>query len=157
MDIPKILIIDVDGVMTTGQFIYSKYGKEYKIFGSHDTDGLDILKNKIKIIFITADKKGLAISKRRIQTDLGYKLFLVNHNDRYNFIKKYGMKKVIYIGDGYYDAQILKDVLFGIAPKNARIEAKKTANFITNSNSGEGAILDAAIKINRKFFLKLKK
>ena len=67
------------------------------------------------------------------------------------------MKKVIYIGDGYYDAQILKDVLFGIAPKNARIEAKKTANFITNSNSGEGAILDAAIKINRKFFLKLKK
>ena len=67
------------------------------------------------------------------------------------------MKKVIYIGDGYYDAQILKDVLFGIAPKNARIEAKKKANFITNSNSGEGAILDAAIKINRKFFFKLKK
>ena len=46
MDIPKILIIDVDGVMTTGQFIYSKYGKEYKIFGPHDTDGLDILKKK---------------------------------------------------------------------------------------------------------------
>jgi 3-deoxy-D-manno-octulosonate 8-phosphate phosphatase (KDO 8-P phosphatase) len=151
-NIPKILVIDVDGVMTTGQFIYSKNGKEYKIFGPHDTDGLDILKKKIKIIFVTADKKGLAISKRRIETDLGYKLFLVNHHDRYKFIQKYGMKKVIYIGDGYHDAQILKDVLFAIAPKNARIEAKKTANFITNSNSGEGAILDAAIKINRKFF-----
>jgi|TARA_B110000881_G_C18222108_1_gene339492 3-deoxy-D-manno-octulosonate 8-phosphate phosphatase (KDO 8-P phosphatase) len=154
MGIPKILIIDVDGVMTTGQFIYSKKGKEYKIFGPHDTDGLDLLKKKIKIIFVTADKKGLSISKKRIEIDLGYKLFLVSHHDRYKFIKRYGVNKVIYIGDGYYDAPILKDVLFGIAPKNARIEAKRKANFITKSNSGKGAILDAAIKINSKFFLK---
>ena len=39
-------VVDVDGVMTTGQFLYSKLGKEYKIFGPHDNDGLKMLKKK---------------------------------------------------------------------------------------------------------------
>ena len=45
--IPNTFILDIDGVMTTGQFIYSKIGKEYKIFGAHDSDGLKMLKDKI--------------------------------------------------------------------------------------------------------------
>ena len=40
---PKYFILDVDGVMTTGQFFYSKDGKIYKVFGPHDSDGLKIL------------------------------------------------------------------------------------------------------------------
>ena len=35
-----IFLLDVDGVMTTGQFLYSKDGKDYKVFGPHDSDGL---------------------------------------------------------------------------------------------------------------------
>tara|TARA_A100001015_G_C14627646_1_gene570395 strand:+ start:172 stop:627 length:456 start_codon:yes stop_codon:yes gene_type:complete len=148
----KNIIIDVDGVMTTGQFIYSKSGKLFKIFGPHDTDGLNLLKKKYNISFISADKKGFKITKKRIGDDLGYKLELINAEERYMFIeKKYGLKNSIYIGDGYYDAKILKDCLFGICPKNARIEARKSANFITESNSAEGAILDAAIKIIKKY------
>ena len=37
---PKYFILDVDGVMTTGQFMYSKNGKIFKVFGPHDSDGL---------------------------------------------------------------------------------------------------------------------
>ena len=151
-NIPKILIIDVDGVMTTGQFLYSEKGKQYKIFGPHDTDGLNIIKKYIKILFVSADTKGFKISVKRIQDDLGYKIKYIHHEKRYEFIKKFGFENVIYIGDGYHDAKILKDVAFGIAPKNARIEARKAATYITPSNSGEGAILDAAIIINKKFF-----
>ncbi len=148
----KNIIIDVDGVMTTGQFIYSRSGKLFKIFGPHDTDGLNMLKEKYNISFITADKKGLKITKKRINDDLGYKLELVSAEKRYQFIeKKYGLKNSIYIGDGYYDAKILRDCFFGICPNNARIEAKKSAKFVTSSNSAEGAILDAAIKIIKKY------
>lgn len=148
---PNFLIIDVDGVMTTGQFIYSAKGKVYKIFGPHDTDGLNMLKNKLKILFITADKKGYKISEKRIVKDLGYKLILVPENKRLEFIKGFSFENTIYVGDGYYDAKILKHVCFGICPKNARIEAKKNADFITPSRSGEGVILDAAIRITKKF------
>tara|TARA_B100000902_G_scaffold387763_1_gene432369 strand:+ start:65 stop:532 length:468 start_codon:yes stop_codon:yes gene_type:complete len=149
---PKIVIIDVDGVMTTGHFFYSKLGKVFKIFGPHDTDGLNLIKKKIKILFVTADKKGFGISKKRIVDDLGYKLIYSHHDKRYDLIKKYGFENVIYIGDGIHDAKILKKSKYGISPKNARKEAKKAADHITSSNSGEGAILDAAIIINKKFF-----
>ena len=40
------LIIDIDGVMTTGQFFYSEKGKVLKVFGPHDADGLKMIKNK---------------------------------------------------------------------------------------------------------------
>lgn len=146
------LIIDVDGVMTTGQFIYSKDGKMYKIFGAHDADGLKILKDKLNIEFVSADKRGLDISKKRI-SDMGFKINLVGANDRYDFIEKnFGLQNTFYIGDGIFDAKILKDCKFGIAPKNARIEAKKFSDFITPSNSGEGAVCDACVKINKLFF-----
>ena len=151
---PKILIIDVDGVMTTGQFLYSKSGKMFKIFGPHDTDGLNLIKKKIKILFVSADKKGFSISKKRIVDELGYTLKYSHHDTRFDFIKKFGFKNVIYIGDGIHDARILKESLCGISPKNARKEAKNAANYITSSNSAEGAILDAAIIINKKFFKK---
>ena len=51
-------------------------------------------------------------------------------------------------------AKILKDCRFGITPNNARIEAKKSANYITPSKSAEGAVLDAALKILKVFKLK---
>lgn len=145
---PEFVIFDVDGVMTTGQFLYSINGKEYKVFGPHDNDGIKLICNLIKIIFITADERGYPITKRRIVDDMKQELHLVNENGRLDFIEKnYRLSNVIYMGDGYYDAAILEKCFFGIAPNNARIEAKKAANYITPSNSGEGAVLDACLKI----------
>ena len=146
------LIIDVDGVMTTGQFLYSSEGKAYKIFGPHDSDGLKMIKDKMNILFITADKRGYLISKKRIE-DMGYSIELVAEQDRHSYIKeKFGMGNTIFMGDGIFDAAILKECKFGIAPNNARIEAKEAADFITASNSAEGAVCDACIEIKRKFF-----
>ena len=71
--IPDTFILDIDGVMTTGQFLYSKKGKEYKIFGAHDSDGLKMLKDKIKILFITSDKRGFKISYQELQKILDLK------------------------------------------------------------------------------------
>jgi len=145
------LVIDIDGVMTTGQFLYSSKGKEYKLFGPHDSDGLKLISDKINITFITADKTGFSISKKRIK-DMGYQIELVTEKDRYDYVKKkFGFENTIFIGDGIFDALILRDCKFGIAPANARIEAKKFANFITPSKSAEGAVCDACILINKRF------
>ena len=123
----KNLVIDVDGVMTTGQFLYSTDGKSHKIFGSHDADGLKLIKDYFNISFITADKKGYAISEKRIK-DMGFPIELVDEKDRYSYIKeKFGFGNTIFIGDGIYDAPIIQDCIFGIAPANARVEAKKAA------------------------------
>ena len=139
-------VLDVDGVMTTGQFIYSRDGKLYKIFGPHDNDGLKMLKDKLNIFFITADKRGYPITEKRIVDDMGQKLTFVTEKDRLGYFKKnFKMNRLIYMGDGYHDAPILKDCLFGIAPNNARKEAKEAADYVTPSNAGEGAVLDACL------------
>jgi 3-deoxy-D-manno-octulosonate 8-phosphate phosphatase (KDO 8-P phosphatase) len=151
--IPKYFIIDVDGVMTTGQFLYSKNGKEFKVFGPHDNDGIKLISSLIKVVFITADKRGYAITKKRIVDDMKQRLYLVGEGDRLTYIeKKFGLRNIVYMGDGIFDAEILGRCLYGIAPKNARIEAQKAAKYITPSRSGEGAVLDACLKIQKQFF-----
>lgn len=146
------LVIDVDGVMTTGQFLYSEKGKVLKVFGPHDTDGLKLLKKKLNIAFISADKRGFKISKKRID-DMGYKIFHVKDGIRYEWIKeKFGLENTIFIGDGIFDAPIIRDCKYGIAPANARVEAKKWAKYVTPSKAAEGAVCDACIKINKVFF-----
>lgn len=150
---PQFFILDIDGVMTTGQFLYSEKGKEYKVFGAHDNDGIKLIHEKLKVVFLTADKRGFAISKKRIVADMKQKLFLISESERLEFIKtNYGLANVIYMGDGYHDANILKQCCYGIAPQNARIEAKNTADYITPSKSGEGAVLDACLHILGIYF-----
>lgn len=150
---PTIFILDIDGVMTTGQFLYSEKGKEYKIFGPHDNDGIKLIQEKIKVVFLTADERGYPISKKRIVDDMEQELILVKESERLEFIENnYGLANAIYMGDGYHDAIILKRCCYGIAPQNARIEAKDAADFITPSKSGEGAVLDACLHIIGKYF-----
>ena len=60
----KVFILDVDGVMTTGQFIYTKNGKIAKIFGPDDHDALSLIKEFVEVRFVTGDKKGFEISKK---------------------------------------------------------------------------------------------
>ena len=148
-----VFLLDVDGVMTTGQFLYSEGGKEYKVFGPHDNDGLKLIKDKATIKFITADERGFPITKKRIVDDMGFELELVSEKDRFKYIKEnYGFKNLVYMGDGYHDEKILKESMYGIAPNNARNEAKDSADYVTKSNAGEGAVLDACLKIVKEYF-----
>ena len=93
----KNFILDVDGVMTSGKFLYSTKGKIYKEFGAHDSDGLKILSKYINIEFITADRRGLGISKSRISKDMGFKLTLVPEEKiDMNFLKPNLVLKILY-------------------------------------------------------------
>ncbi len=148
-----MFVLDVDGVLTTGQFLYSKNGKEFKVFGPDDNDGLSLLKSFLKIHFVTQDKKGFAISKKRIVTDMKYPLDLVKTLDRDEWMKKkMSLDKIIYMGDSIFDNLIFSQVGYSIAPANADSLAKKNADFVTKRNSGERAVAEACIHILKKFF-----
>lgn len=147
----KTFILDVDGVMTTGQFFYTASGKVMKVFGAHDSDGLKMIRGKIDIRFITADARGFSITKARIVDDMGYPLDLVSESERYEYVKKFGFHQVAFMGDGFHDAPVIQDVLLGIAPANARAEAKAAAKYVTPSKSAEGAVMDACLYIKDNF------
>jgi YrbI family 3-deoxy-D-manno-octulosonate 8-phosphate phosphatase len=144
------LVLDIDGVLTTGQVLYSKEGKIYKVFGPHDKDGLKLISEYISNIqFITADEVGWDITYARIVTDWKFsaeQLHLVPEGQRMKwFIDNCNLGETAFIGDGYYDAPVLSRVKIGIAPSNARKEAKQAAKFITESAAGSGAVLDACL------------
>tara|TARA_A100001035_G_scaffold270525_1_gene257720 strand:- start:1283 stop:1753 length:471 start_codon:yes stop_codon:yes gene_type:complete len=147
---PKYFVLDVDGVLSTGQFLYSDEGKVYKVFGAHDSDGLNLIKDSFNIMFITADKRGFEISKKRV-SDMGYEISLVPSSERMSFIESLNFMEVIFMGDSYYDAEVFNHVNYAIAPKNARAEALNNADYVTESKAGEGAVMDACIHIMKKY------
>ena len=150
---PKNIILDVDGIMTTGQFLYDEKGKKYKVFGPDDADALKILKRFMKIFFVSADSRGFAISKKRISIDMGYKLFKVSSEERLGWIKKrFKLDETIYMGDGIYDHLIMKKVFYSISTSNSSENAKKYSNFVTKRTGGDRAVAEASLHILKKFF-----
>lgn len=151
MDKFKNIIFDVDGVFTDGCFYYSENGKILKMFGDADNDALSIIKNKFHIEMVTGDKRGFSISKKRIETDMGYPLSLVSTYERLDWIKdKFNPNETIYMGDGIYDPLVFKGVGYSIAPANAFFNTKKYADHITKSSGGRGAVAEAIIHILEK-------
>jgi 3-deoxy-D-manno-octulosonate 8-phosphate phosphatase (KDO 8-P phosphatase) len=151
--LPAIAVFDVDGVLTTGQFLYSIDGKAYKIFGPHDNDGIKLLCRKMPVLFLTADRRGFQISRKRVVDDMKQELVLVGESERLEYLeKRFGLSNVIYMGDGYHDAAILERCRYGIAPISGRVEARNAAHWVTPSPAGDGAVLDACLHIIDKFF-----
>ena len=150
---PTNFILDVDGVMTTGQFFYSLSGKSMKIFGPDDNDGLSLLRPFIDIRFVTGDKKGFEISRRRIVDDMNYRLDLVSTIRRIDWVKEnFDPSKVIYMGDGIFDHYVMREVGYSIAPANADPLAKQSAHFVTQRSGGDRAVAEACLHILEKFF-----
>tara|TARA_A100001015_G_C14945270_1_gene694369 strand:+ start:73 stop:609 length:537 start_codon:yes stop_codon:yes gene_type:complete len=156
---PKIIknfILDVDGVMTDGKFYYSKEGKILKCFGADDNDALNILKPYLNIQFVSGDKKGFSITKKRISDDMKFPLELVSTIKRIDWIKKnFDTKSTIYMGDGIFDYLVMRDVGYSIATKNADENCKKYANFVTKRIGSDRAVAEACIHIANKFFKKV--
>ncbi|MEK7080248.1 MAG: phosphatase [Patescibacteria group bacterium] len=150
---PKYFLIDVDGVMTDGKLYYTKEGKIMKVFGPDDSDALNILENFIKIIFISGDKRGFEISKKRIVDDMGFSLEQVSTVKRMEYIKKIAdPSEIIYMGDGIFDHYVFQEVGYSICPYDGFYLTKKRANFVTKATGGNRAVAEACLHILEKFF-----
>ena len=150
---PKNFIIDVDGVFTDGQFHYTVEGKSAKVFGPDDHDAILLVKPFISIVVVTGDRKGFAITQRRIETDMKLPLYQVSTFERVAWIKeKFDPAETIYMGDGVFDAMVFDAVGYGIAPANAFIKTRDYADFVTEAAGGQGAVAEACWHIMEKFF-----
>lgn len=149
----EVFIVDVDGVLTTGQFFYTAEGKVMKAFGPDDNDGLALLKRFIDIRFVTGDKRGFPISKKRIVDDMGFELDIVSTVHRAEWIaERYDFSSVVYMGDGIFDHYVMAKVGYSIATANADKNAKVHASFVTERAGGDRAVAEAALHLLEKFF-----
>lgn len=144
----KLLLLDVDGVLTDGRIVYDSRGQDLKFFDVHDGLGVYLLKKAgIKTILITA-KGSRAIRPRakdmqveEVFEDISPKTSVLDR-----ILKKYNLKldEVCFVGDDLVDLCLMKKVGFPIAVFNAASEIKKVASYITLKEGGRGAVREVA-------------
>lgn len=144
----KLLLLDVDGVLTDGRIVYDSRGQDLKFFDVHDGLGVYLLKKAgIKTILITA-KGSRAIRPRakdmqveEVFEDISPKTSVLDR-----ILKKYNLKldEICFVGDDLVDLCLMKKVGFPIAVFNASPEIKKVASYITLKEGGRGAVREVA-------------
>ncbi len=139
----KLILIDVDGVLTDGSIIIDDDGRELKSFDVQDGVGIEIARlSGLKICFITGrSSKPTAHRARELHIDGLYQG--PDKEGAYTqFIKEFNCtdEEVAYIGDDLIDLPLLHKAGFSACPPNAILEIKEKADYITTQPGGKGAV-----------------
>ncbi len=140
----KLLILDVDGVMTDGSIILDNEGNEFKRFHVRDGHGVKMLNRAgLKVAIITG-RKSRAVEKRAEELGVEeiYQGIFKKSAVYESLLQKYNLsdENVAFMGDDIVDIEILRKAGLSAVPSDAVEEAKKLALFVSTKNGGRGAV-----------------
>src|SRR5208283_370192 len=149
----RLLILDVDGVLTDGSIILDNEGNEFKAFHVRDGHGLKMLsRTGIQIALITG-RHSKVVERRAHElgiTEVYQRCFkkIVAYEQ---LLQKFKVtdSEVAYIGDDIVDLPVLKKVGLPVAVADAVDETKDVAQFITQNRGGRGAVREVCDLILR--------
>jgi len=140
----KMLILDVDGVMTDGRVIMDDSGREIKNFDVRDGHGIKLIQRYgIKVVLLTGRKSEVVKYRAR---DLEIKEVYQKVFNKKEVLSKILRKnkldpsEVAFIGDDFIDIPVLKAVGFSAAVADALDIVKKTVDYVTQNKGGRGAV-----------------
>lgn len=140
----KLLILDVDGVMTNNMLIYSDDGLESKTFNTRDGHGMVLLqKSGIEIAIITGRKSQLVTNRMQ---DLKVKHVHQGVPDKLpTFLKlveklELSFDEIAYIGDDILDLPILMRIGLAVTPADGDDEVKSRVDYISAYKGGQGCV-----------------
>lgn len=142
----RLVIFDVDGVLTDGSLFLGDDGQEYKAFNSRDGHGMKMLQsNGVEIAIITG-RSSQVVSHR--MASLGIEHVYQGARDKapayVELRDKLGLNdaQVAYVGDDVVDLPVMRRVGLAIAVQDAHTLVKKHAHWQTPSRGGRGAARD---------------
>jgi 3-deoxy-D-manno-octulosonate 8-phosphate phosphatase (KDO 8-P phosphatase) len=140
----KLLILDVDGVMTDGSIILDNEGNELKRFHVRDGHGIKMLQRAgIKVGIITGRKsKVVEIRAEELGITEVYQKVYKKSDVYEKLIEKYQCEdeNVAFMGDDIVDQELFKRAGLTAAPADAEDDAKKWADLVTDRKGGRGAV-----------------
>jgi len=140
----KLLILDVDGVLTDGSIILDNDGNEYKAFHVRDGHGIRMLHTAGINVAIITGRHSKVVERRAHElgiTEVFQKCF--DKKVAYaHLLERYSLKaeEVAYVGDDIIDTPIMALVGLPVAVSDAAEEAKRFALMITKNRGGRGAV-----------------
>ena len=140
----RMLILDVDGVLTDGTILYTDAAEEYKCFNTQDGLGIRLLLQEGIRVALISGRKSKAVDCRArdlgltdVYQGVGDKVAVFEQLLQKSTIEK---KEVGFVGDDLVDLPLLTRVGFAVAVANAVEEVKRNADFITKNAGGHGAV-----------------
>jgi 3-deoxy-D-manno-octulosonate 8-phosphate phosphatase (KDO 8-P phosphatase) len=139
-----LLILDVDGVLTSGQLLYTEAGESIKAFNILDGHGIKLAQQcGVEVVIISGRKSAMVEQRARelgihtIEQGVGDKLKIAER-----LLKQRGLSwaQVAAVGDDWPDAPLLVRAAFSCAPINAHVEVKAVCHFVGSCAGGAGAV-----------------
>ena len=143
----KIVLLDVDGVLTDGTIHYTSSGAEGKSFNTQDGFGLRLLREAGVDTGLISARSSEAVSRRAEELEMHY-AYQGSSNKLSTFqeiLRTTGYKpyQVAYMGDDWPDLCLLTRVGLALAPANAVVAVKDAAHYVTVHQGGAGAVREA--------------
>lgn len=143
----KLLLLDVDGVLTDGRLYFSNQGDEFKTFSTLDGHGIKMLqKSGVKVGIITGRTSNL-VAKRA--SDLGIKILVQGREDKWDALQEIlaqhpvQLDEIAFMGDDWPDLTIMCRVGLALAPANSHFTVTECAHWQSRARGGEGAVREA--------------
>lgn len=144
----RLLLLDVDGVLTDGRIIYDSKGRDMKFFDVHDGLGVYLLKKAgIKTILITArGSRAIRPRARDMRVEAVFENISPKTSILDKILKKYevSVDEICFVGDDLVDLCLMKRVGLAIAVFNAPLEIKQASDYVTLKEGGRGAVREVA-------------
>jgi len=140
----KLLVLDVDGVLTDRKIYLADSGHEYKAFNSLDGFGIKmLLKTGVQVAIITT--RNSPVVQRRMH-ELGVKHVYQGQEDKNLALQdlvsalNLTLDQVAYVGDDLPDLPLMRKVGIGIAVADAASYVLQHADWVTRAKGGKGAV-----------------
>lgn len=142
----KIVLFDIDGVITDGRRYFDGAGAEFKSLAFKDLDALQMLKDAGYKIGCVTGEDTLFNSQFVHMAALDYaKAACKQKTDALQELEKQqhiSESEICYIGDGKYDIPVMEKVGLALCPNDAIEEVKQVADIILKRNGGDGCIAE---------------
>jgi len=144
----KLVLTDVDGVLTDGGMYYSSKGDIMKKFFVRDGMGVTLLKNHgISTIIVTKEKNQIITQwYKKMKVKKLYDGILDKGAILIKICAKFDAtpEQICYIGDDINDLSLLEKVGFSVTPDDGIIDAKTICDYVSNAKGGRGVLREVA-------------
>ena len=144
----KLVVLDVDGVMTDGAVTYCSDGHECKTFNIKDGLGIKMLQRAgIRVAIITGRQSTMV---ERRASELGIDDVIMGREDKLQALteiterKGLSLGEVAYMGDDLPDLAAISRCGLGACPADAVAEVRQAADWIASNPGGQGAVREWA-------------